>query len=90
MQFFTMDHMMMSSIMKLSVFFGLSCYSCCLKEHITTLYSHIWIGLMLLPTLGFSIAIFTDFYVYMLVSAVCVAIWASFILHNLMAISASL
>ena len=45
---------------------------------------------MLLPALGFSIALFTDYYVYMLVSAVCVAIWASFILHNLMAISASL
>ena len=45
---------------------------------------------MLLPSLGFSIALFTDYYVYMLVSAVCVAIWTSFVVHNLMAISESL
>ena len=45
---------------------------------------------MLLSTLGFSIALFIDYYVYMLVSAACVAIWASFVVHNLMAISESL
>ena len=90
MRFFTPDHAMMSSIMQLSIFIGLCCYSCCLKEHITTLYSHIWIGLMLLASLGCSIALFTDYYMYLLVSAACVAAWASFVVHNLMALSETL
>jgi len=89
-RYFTADHAMMSSVMKLSVIAGLCFYSCCLKERLSTLYSHIWIGLMLLASLGCSIALFTDYYIYFLVSAACVAVWASFLVHNLMALSDSL
>ena len=90
MEFFTADHAMMTSIMKLSVIVGLCFYSCCLKERLTTLYSHIWIGLMLIVSLGGSIALFPDFYIYFLVSAGYVALWASFLTHNLMALNETL
>ena len=88
--FFTANHAMMSSIMKLSVIAGLCFYSCFLKERISSLYSHIWIGLTLLASLGCSIALFIDHYIYFLVSAACVAVWASFLVHNLMALDETL
>ena len=45
---------------------------------------------MLIASLSFSIALFTDYYMYLLVSAACVAVQASFVVHNLIALSASL
>ena len=90
MSLLTPEHAMMSSIMQLSVFVGLCSYSCCLKEKMTILYSHIWIGLMLLASLSCSIALFTDYYLYMLASAAIVGVWASFVVHNLITLSATL
>ena len=77
---------LMTSLMQMCVCIALSLYSCCMNEHFTTLYSHIFFGIMLAPALGCSIALYLDYYMSFIGAAIYVAIWASFISHNLMAI----
>ena len=77
---------LMTSVMQMSVCISLSLYSCCMNENFTTLYSHIFFGIVLACTLGCSIALYIDYYLSFIVAASYVTIWASFISHNLMAI----
>ena len=81
---------LMTSLMQMSVCIALSLYSCCMNEYFTTLYSHIFLGIVLASALGCSIALYTDYYMSFIGAASYVALWASFISHNLMAISDSL
>lgn len=81
---------LMTSLMQMCVCIALSLYSCCMNEHFTTLYSHIFFGIVLASTLGCSIALYTDYYLSFIGAASYVVLWASFISHNLMAIHDSL
>lgn len=76
----------MASIMQMTVCIALSLYSCCLKENLTTLYSHIFTGICILCALGTTIGLEPEHYIFCLVSCVFVSIWASFVIHNLIAI----
>ena len=81
---------LMTSLMQMCVCIALSLYSCCMNEHFTTLYSHIFFGIVLASALGCSIALYTDYYLSFIGAASYVVLWASFISHNLMAIHDSL
>ena len=86
----TVEISMIFSVMQMSVCMALSLYSCCLKEHFSTGYSHLLYSIFLATALGCSIGLFPDMYITLIGLAVYVALWASFISHNLMALRPTL
>ena len=81
---------LMTSLMQMSVCIALSLYTCCLNEHFTILYSHIFFGIVLVCVLGCSIGLYLHHYINFIYVAIYVSIWASFISLNLMALRENL
>ena len=69
---------------------ALGLYTCFLKEHFSMLYSHLCYSVFLAIVLGLSIGLHSDMYLTLLGIAGYVALWASFVLHNLMIIKPTL
>lgn len=65
---------------------ALSLYTCCLKSKFTVVWSHVCFGILLTCALGTAIAVYTDSFIYYIAGAGTVAIWASIVTNNLMAI----
>ena len=80
----------MTSLMMLSCCIALSLYACCLKENFTTLWSHVFVFILLLLVFASSVALNTDKWSYFLVSFALVSFWMTFVAHNLMALRCTL
>jgi len=84
--FETKDLLIMLSIMQLTCCVALSLYSCCVKKEFTRIWSHIFVGMMLLCSVGVCIALHPKHFVFFLVSGLGVAVWVTFVMHNTMAL----
>jgi len=81
---------MLASIMQLVCYVALALYSCCVKEELSTRYSHLFFGIILAIALGASIAFDCAHWFDHVISGPVVALWTSFVMHNLMAIAKTL
>ena len=81
---------MLASIMQLVCYVSLALYSCCVKEELSTRYSHLFFGIILAIALGASIGFDRCHWFDHVVSGAVSAVMTSFVMHNLMAIAKTL
>ena len=77
---------MVASAMMACCCCALSFYACLFKTKFTVLWSHISFAILLSGSLCTAEAIYRDNRVFHIASAVLIALWASFVVHNLIAI----
>ena len=80
----------MFSIMQLTCCFALSCYSCCVKKQFTRLWSHVFVGIILLCAIGTSIGLHVNKVIDWIVGGAAIALWATFMINNHMELLESL